>query len=312
MQNPRIQDVSFAWSAPTSRSNFGTPCVYEASGSLTEWPVFIKMCDKHYLDIYKIPLIAGRFFERNSNDESNKQYVVNKAVVDRMGLMDPQDAVGKMINVNDRDGEIIGVLRDFHARSLHSDVTPTVFFNFWPGNFREAQFKVDMRDVQPTLDYIRDIWMENYPEYLFEYTFLDDFLNNLYDTESKLLTMIRSVSILAILIGCLGLLGLVSFMVVQRTKEIGIRKVLGASISNIYIIVSRDFLKWVILACLLAWPLAYFLTSQWLQEFAYRIRIGTGYFLLGGLISSGIAVLVVTSQVIRAPRANPVESIKYE
>jgi predicted permease len=310
--NPRIREVSFAWSAPTSRSNFSTPFVYEASGSITECPVSVKMCDKRYLDVYDIPLVAGKFFERNVGDESHIRWVVNEAVVGRMGLSDPYEAVGKRVTVNELQGDIIGVLRDFHVYSLRHEIQLTVFFNFWPRHHREAQIRMTMDDAHATIDHIRQVWMAYYPEYLFEYAFLDDFLRDLYEGESKLLTMIQGAAFLAIFIGCLGLLGLVSFMVLQRTKEIGIRKVLGASAGSIYVIISREFLKWVAVASLVAWPIVYVLTTRWLEEFAYRISMDVGFFLLGGLISLGIAAIVVSYQVMRAAMADPVESLRYE
>jgi putative ABC transport system permease protein len=312
MQNPSIREVSFAWSAPVSRSDFRTPFEYEASGNITEFPVYIKMCDKRYLDIYDIPLVAGHFFARNVNDESNIQWVVSKSVIRRMGLSDPQEAVGKLITVNGMKGDIIGVTSDFHEFSLHTEIQPTVFFNFWPTNFREAQILLDMNNIRGAISHIREAWIEFYPEYIFEYEFLDDYIKSLYETESKLMIMIQSASVLSILIACLGLLGLVSFMVLQRSKEIGIRKVLGATIAGVYFMVSKDFFKWVVIANIVAWPLAYYLAHEWLMEFAYRIPLGVGYFIIGGSISLGIAALVMSYQVMRAATANPVEALRYE
>lgn len=312
LKNPHIQDISFAWSAPTSGSNFDTPFVYEASGNTIRWQVFVKMCDKRYLDVYEIPLIAGRFFEQNANDESNKQWVVNEAVVRRMRLSDPWEAVGKYVNVNNLDGEIIGVIGDLHVRSLRSEIQPTVFFNFWPTNFREAQIRIDMEDTPMTIDYIKRVWTKFYSGSVFEYTFLDDFLRGLYEKEYKMLTMIQMASFLAILIGSLGLLGLVSFMVLQRTKEIGVRKVLGATVGSIYFMVSKELLKWVVFANLIAWPVTYFITLNWLRGFAFRIQLGAGYFLMGSMISLGIALLVMSHRVICAAIANPVKSLHSE
>jgi len=312
MQNPSIREVSFAWSAPVSRSDFRTPFEYEASGNIVEFPVYIKMCDKRYLDIYDIPLVAGHFFARNVNDESNIQWVVSASVVHRMGLSDPQEAVGKRITVNGMKGDIIGVIGDFHEFSLHSEIEPNVFFNFWPQNFREAQILLDMNNVRGAISHIRELWTEFYPEYIFQYEFLDEYIKSLYETESKLMIMIQSASVLSILIACLGLLGLVSFMVLQRSKEIGIRKVLGATIAGVYFMISKDFFKWVVIANLVAWPLAYYLGHEWLQEFAYRIRLGVSYFIIGGSISLGIAALVMSYQVMRAATTNPVEALRYE
>jgi putative ABC transport system permease protein len=312
MQNPGIREVSFAWSAPTSRSDFRTPFEYEASGNIVEFPVSIKMCDKRYLDIYEIPLVAGRFFSRNVNDESDVQWVVSASVVRRMGLSDPPEAVGRRITVNDIKGDIIGVTGDFHEFSLHSEIQPTVFFNFWPTNFREAQILLDMNNVRGAITHIQEAWTEFFPEYIFQYEFLDDYIKSLYETESKLMIMIQSASFLSILIACLGLLGLISFMVIQRSKEIGIRKVLGATVTSVYFMVSKEFFKWVVIANIIAWPLAYYLVHEWLQEFAYRIPLGVGYFIIGGSISLGTAALVMSYQVTRAATANPVDSLRYE
>ena len=312
MQNPGIREVSFAWSAPTSRSDFQTPFEYETSGSIIEFPVAIKMCDKRYLDIYQIPLVAGRFFARNVNDESDIQWVISASVVRGMGLSNPQEAVGKQITVNDMKGQVIGVTDDFHGHSLHSEIQPIVFFNFWPSNFREAQILLDMNNVRGTINHIREAWNEIYPEYIFQYEFLADYIKSLYETESKLMIMIQSASVLSILIACLGLLGLVSFMVLQRSKEIGIRKVLGATMTGVYFMISKEFLKWIAIANIVAWPVAYYLTNEWLMEFAYRIPLNAANFIIGGFLSFGIAALVMSYQVMRAASANPVETLRYE
>ncbi len=312
LENPGIREVGFAWSAPTSRSDFQTQFEYEVSGNIMEFPVSIKMCDKRYLDIYEIPLVAGHFFTRNVNDESNVQWVVSASAVRRMGLSDPQEAVGKRITVNGIKGSIIGVSGDFHEFSLHIEIQPTVFFNFWPTNLREAQILLNMNNVRGAITHIQEAWTEFYPEYIFQYEFLDDYIKSLYETESKLMIMIQTASILSILIACLGLLGLVSFMVLQRSKEIGIRKVLGATVTSVYFMVSKEFFKWVVIANIIAWPLAYYLTHEWLQEFTYRIPLGVGYFIIGGFISLGIAALVMSYQVMRAATADPVEALRYE
>jgi putative ABC transport system permease protein len=312
MQNPSIQEVSFAWSAPTSRSDFKTPFEYETSGNIIEFPVAIKMCDKRYLDIYQIPLAAGRFFARNVNDESDIQWVISASVVHRMGLSNSQEAIGKQITVNDMKGQVIGVTDDFHGHSLHSEIQPVVFFNFWPSNFREAQILLDMNNVRGTINHIREAWTEFYPEYIFQYEFLADYIKSLYETESKLMIMIQSASVLSILIACLGLLGLVSFMVLQRSKEIGIRKVLGATMTSVYFMISKEFLKWIVIANIVAWPVAYYLTNEWLMEFAYRIPLNAANFIIGGFLSFGIAALVMSYQVMRAASANPVETLRYE
>ena len=169
-----------------------------------------------------------------------------------------------------------------------------------------------MNNVPGAIDHIKAAWTELYPEYIFQYEFLNEYIKSLYETESKHMVMIQSASLLSILIGCLGLLGLVSFLVLQRSKEIGIRKVLGATVTGVYFMISREFFKWIVIANILAWPLAYYLTHEWLQEFAYRIPLGVGYFVLSGFISLGVAALVMSYQVMRAATANPVDSLRYE
>lgn len=174
---------------------------------------------------------------------------------------------------------------------------------------------VEAKNLEKRFEQFEQKYME--PDYAKSWSFRlqplgDIHIKSLYETESKLIIMIQSASFLSILIACLGLLGLVSFMVLQRSKEIGIRKVLGATVMSVYFMVSKDFFKWVVIANIVAWPLAYYLTHEWLQEFAYRIPLGVGYFLIGGSISLGLAALVMSYQVVRAATADPVESLRYE
>lgn len=312
MQNPNIKEVSFAWSSPTGSSNFSTSFVYEGSGETIESSIYIKMSDTRYLDVYEIPLVAGRFFNTNVGDEDNKQWVLNETAVAKMGLSDPFEAIGKRVNINDSNGEVIGVIKDFHAFSLRNEMIPTVFFNFWPANHRRAQIKISTGDLSGIVKHIQGICEEYYPGIIFEYQFFDDYLESLYLRELKMQSMMQIASFITIIIGCMGLLGLVSFMVLQRTKEIGIRKVLGASVQNVYVIISREFFKWILMANLVAWPVVYFLARDWLQSFAYRIPLTIKYFLFGGLISFVIALVIISYQVVRASMANPVDSLRYE
>ena len=183
---------------------------------------------------------------------------------------------------------------------------------FWPENNQEAQIKMDMTNASETIDYIRGIWEENFPEYLFEYTFLDEFLKGLYENEARLLTMIQGASFLAILIGCLGLLGLAAFIAEQRTKEIGIRKVLGASGVGIVGMISKDFLAMILISIVVAWPAAYFGSLRWLQQFAYRSAIGWWIFAAAGLTGLLIVLCTVGLQAVKSANTNPVDTLRYE
>lgn len=312
MQNPRIREVSFAWTSPISNSRFQTSFQYTAPGGMVEFPVYIKMSDSRYPAIYGIPILAGQFFEHNVGDESHIQWVVSEMTARRMGLTGPQEAVGKRITVNGLKGEIIGVIGDFHGHSLRREIQPMVFFNIWPGNFQEAQILLNMENIHGTISHIRDEWKKIFPEQPFQYVFLDDYIKRLYEKESRLLTLIQISAFLSILIGCLGLLGLVSFVVLQRTKEVGIRKVLGATVTSVYFLISRNFFKWILLANIAAWPIAYLFLYKWLQEFAYRTPLSIGYFIIGGIISIGAAAFVMSFQVIRIAISNPVKALRYE
>ncbi|MCK5148895.1 ABC transporter permease [bacterium] len=312
MQNPHVENVSFAWRPPSSGSNFNTTFEYVKRGDDTEYPITIKMSDTHYLDVYDIPLLAGSFFARNCGDDSLPKWVINEATLRIMGLMHPQEAIGEVVNINGMDGPVIGVIKDFHAYSLKDRIEPVVMFNFWASNHHRAQIRVDEKELPETLAFIRTTWEATFPDEPFSYDFLDAQLARRYKADARVLKLIQIASILAICIGCLGLLGLVSFVLAQRTKEIGIRKVLGASVDNLYYLIAKGFIKWILAANIISWPIAYLLSRQWLQGFAYRIPLSIHLFLLGSAMILGIALLVVSFQVIKASRSNPIKALKYE
>ena len=312
MQNPHVENVSFAWRPPSSESNFNTMFHYSGKGSETEYQVGIKMGDKHYLDVYDIPLLAGSYFKQNSGDQEHAEWVINEEALRIMQIEHPEEALGEAVTVNGIQGTVLGVIKNFHMRSLKKRIEPVVFFNFWPANHIRAQIRVDGNALPETLKYIRQTWESTYPEAYFEYEFLDDVLMAQYESDARILGMIRIASLLAVMIGCLGLLGLVSFVVAQKTKEIGIRKVLGASVDSITYLIARDFLKWVLAANLISWPVAYVLAQKWLQAFAFRVSLQLSLFLKGGALVFVIALLVVGVQVSKAALANPIKAIKYE
>ena len=313
LQNPQIKNVGFALGAPTSNNIMFTSLVPEGSGDQTRFYVGEKPVDHHYLEIFEIPLIAGRFFRPHAGEDSDIQYVVNETLTKRMGLIHPQDAVGRFVSVSGGGrGEIIGVVEDFHSRSLHEEIDPLIFYTHLPQYISEAEIQIQVQNIPQTLDHIRDVWTNTFPENIFQYRFLDDLLETNYANEAQMLQMIRVFATIAIIIGCLGLLGLVSFMIVQRTKEIGIRKVLGASAGGVVLLMSREFMKWILLANVIAWPVAYFAMKQWLQNFAYRIGLGVAFFVAAGVIAFGIGLLIISFQVIRAALSNPVDSLRYE
>jgi putative ABC transport system permease protein len=258
-------------------------------------------------------VVAGRNFSKNFPSDDPSAFLLNETAVNEFGWDDP---IGKQFAwiLPDRvvkSGTVIGVLKDFHIRPLHEKIEPLVLF-IWPGRLNNVYARIAPDDVQNTLASLEKVWQIVYPEYPFEYTFLDDEVNRLYQGEQRLAQIFGYFAGLAFLIAGLGLFGLAAFIAEKRTREIGVRKVLGASIAGIVALLSKDFLKLVLVALVVASPLAYFAMNRWLQEFAYRIQIGIETFLLAGVSALAIAWLTVSYQSIKAALGNPVEALRYE
>jgi putative ABC transport system permease protein len=257
--------------------------------------------DDHFLDVFKIELIAGRDF-RPGDKES---VLINETAARELGWKDP---VGRKFL--DGPKEVVGVVRDFHYGSLHNKIGPMALF-YDPGG---AQLSVRIRpgDLERTMGVLRSVFEENTHGQPFEFFFLDDAFNTLYKKETRTGQIFGAFAGLAILIACFGLLGLASFNVARRTKEIGVRKVLGASVARLVLLLNRDFLHLVVIANLLAWPLAYVAMNKWLEDFAYRISIRPWILLLSSLLALAVAVIVVWGQTVRAARVNPADTLRYE
>jgi putative ABC transport system permease protein len=253
-------------------------------------------------------IVAGRSFSEEYATDPNA-YILNETAVELLGLTDP---VGSRITDNDRMYTVVGVLKDFHFKSLHHEISPVVYIGN-PGD-RAGFLSVRIRpeNISGTLSFLEQKWGELTGGQPFSYSFLDDDLAAQYDAEQKTRQISGIFSLLAVLIGCLGLFGLAAFTAEQRTKEIGIRKILGASVSNIVILLVKDFVKLVGFAFVIGSPVAYFFMGRWLHNFAYSTDIRVDSFLLAGALALGIALLTVSYQAIRASLAEPVDSLRYE
>lgn len=252
-------------------------------------------------------LIAGRSFSREHNDDGSK-IIINESALKMMQLEDP---IGKIINYGDQDErEIIGVVKDFHYGSIHKKVEPLIFRHRRLG--QNIMVKINAGTESTTLTQIEQLYDKFHPFYPFEFSFMDEDYQTLYEAENRVAVLSKYFSGLAIIISCLGLLGLAAFTAEQRTKEIGIRKVLGASVSSIVVLLSKEFIKLVLIANVIAWPIAWFAMNTWLGNFAYRIDIGWLIFLLTGILALAIAILAVGWQTLRAAVANPVDSLRNE
>ncbi len=311
LKHNKIEDVTLSSNIPVnirSGSRFASweGKIEEEESSLG---VYRTSVDYNYFDFYGIEIVKGRPFSEDFPSDQNEAYIINEAVAEYIGWDDP---IGKRFGWSRRnlDGTVIGVIKDFHFFPLHMSIDGLAIKLNPAGNY--LSLKIKPGAASETIAYIDEKWKEYSPEYPFSYTFLDDRIDQLYRTEQRLGKSFNYFTIIAVLIACLGLFAQASHKAQQKTKEIGIRKVLGASISNILLLLSREFVKWVLVANIIAWPIAYFAMNKWLQNFAYRINIGWWTFLLAGAMALVIAILTVSYQAIRAATANPVEALRYE
>ena len=292
---------------------FGTEVLKPEDAPLSQqYPISVMSTDYDFLKTLGIELLSGRYFSRD-NPSDTLSVVLNEEAVKFMDIKDP---VGKRLVLPGPDNSsvfltIIGVIKDFNYESLHQKIKPLAIF-LDKGQTSYLPIRIRPADISKTISLIKDEWKKYVPAKPFEYFFLDEDFDRLYQSEQKTGQIFTSFSILAIFIACLGLFGLTAFTVERRIKEIGIRKVLGASISTIVFLISKEFLKWVLIANIIAWPVAYYFMSNWLDNFAYRISITIGVFILSAVIALLIALITVSSQTIKAATANPVKSLRYE
>ena len=264
--------------------------------------------DQDYIETMNMEIVQGRNFSiKFPSDTSN--FIFNEKAINVMGMADP---IGKPFVLDeDARGTIVGVVKDFHFLPLTNAMEPLILM-IQPGFYREVLVKIRSDNMKKTIRHIENAWKKISPDYPFEYHFLDERFEANYRDELRAGKIFQYFVIIAIFISCLGLLGLASFTAEQKTKEIGVRKVLGASIPRIVFLLIKEFTKWVILSNLIAWPIAYFAMNSWLQNFAYRVNIGILTFILSAIVALVIAVMTVSYQSIKAALANPVESLQYE
>lgn len=307
-QNTNVINVTSAWNLPTNISRIN-PVYWEGRGPDQYITMNDQSVDYDYFDTLGMEIIRGRSFsEEIPTDRQN--YILNEEAAKLTELESP---LGKMFSVWEDEGIIIGIVKNFHSRSLHNEIGPVVFtLSQRHGRHSYIFVKIKPEDVSGTLRYLKKTAARFAPNYLFEYTFLDDAFARQYRSDRQRGTIYKYFTLLAIFISCLGLFGMASFISEQRTKEIGIRKVLGATITNIVIKISRDFVILLVLANIIAWPIAYFVMSGMLDNYAYRTNIPAWVFLATGVTALFIALLTICAKIIKAALANPVDSLRYE
>ncbi|MEM0992247.1 MAG: FtsX-like permease family protein [Bacteroidota bacterium] len=313
LKHPNIEDMSYATGIPMTHDfAYGTDIRFPQESAESRRAAEMKVVDLHYLEMYDLKLKAGRWLDKSNVQPNFNAFVVNEKLVKEMG-MTPEEAIGKEIVINEGQAPIIGVVEDFNNNSLKEAVTPCLLFYWNTGFLREAGLKISsMQDLSSTLAQVQATWKANFPEAIFDYQFVDQSIASYYQLENFIYQTFRTFAIISILIGCIGLYGIMTFITATRIKEIGVRKVLGASVSSIVGLLSKDFLKLILFAFVLAAPIAYYFMHQWLANYTYSVPIHWWLFALAGVLAVGIALLTVSFQSVRAALANPVESLRRE
>ena len=310
LNQPDIKDASFCFRAPSST-------VYKA-GSVRidnrDWENYRALCtlgDSHYLSTFGLRLTAGRNL---AESDTTREFLVSEDLAKKMGFTDPAQILGHTLvagTLEDHPGTIVGVVKDFHLQSLHNNIEPLLMTTRLQ-DYAYAGIKISGADLGRSIREIKDVWQSLYPGQIFEYHFLDQQIADFYQKEDLLNKLISSAALIAIIISCVGLLGLISLLTVQRTKEIGIRKVIGASVSSITLLLSKDFIRLVGLALIGSSVFAWWAMNSWLQGFAYRITIPWWIFLVAGLGNLLLALLTICFHAVKAAMMNPVRSLRME
>ncbi len=310
LNNRDIKNVSFSFGSPSDNSNWSSDFKFDHATKTTNFNANLKWADPDYFKTYDLQFVAGHAY---SNSDTVREFVVNEALIRKLGITDAQKAIGKQINFWDgsKVANIVGVIKDFNSSSLRDPISP-VLLSTWKQVYRTINIKIKPGSEKMELPYIKKIWTSTYPDNVYDYKFLDEKIEAFYKQEDQLSQLYKIFAGIAIFISCLGLYGLVSFMAVQRTKEMGIRKVLGASARNIVYLLSKEFTLLIIVAFAIAAPVAYFIMNKWLQNYTYRIPFGASVFVLAIISSVIIAWITVAHRAIKTAIANPVKSLRTE
>lgn len=316
LTHPNIQAVTASRLVPGGRLVDHIGAKAEVNGALNDITLSLNPVDHDFLDVYGMEIAAGRTFSKDLASDSTQAFVLNETAVQLAGWASPEAAIDQNLTLEGNSGfrlpgQVVGVVKDFHFESLHEEIAPQVMF-VMPQRYRSVTVKVAAAHLNETLAFLEERWQMYRPNNPFSYVFLDERFGALYAAEQQLGRMFAYFAGLAVFIACLGLFGLASFMTEQRRKEIGVRKVLGASVSSIVALLSKEFIKLVAVAVLVAGPIAYVVMADWLDSFVYQTTMGPGLFLIAGVVALGIALLTVSYQSIRAALADPAQVLHAE
>lgn len=308
---PGVKSTAMSSSIPGGGNMGAYSEIENIHGDLQIANLALYFVDYDYIPQLNIKILAGRAFSKDFQTDTTQAMVLNEAAIKMFGYRSPVDAVGKRFKQWGREGKIIGVMKDFHFRGLQQPIEP-LSMRIEPDGTQLVTIKLTAGKILTTIKSIEEKWKAIIPKRPFSYYFLDESFDKQYRSEERFGKLFLNFAALAIFISCLGLLGLASYSTMQRTKEIGVRKVMGASVTNIVNLLSRDFLKLVMVSFVVAAPLAWYFVHQWLQGFAYRININYWVFIIAGMLATCIALFTVSFQAFRAAVSNPVNSLRSE
>lgn len=311
--NSSIVEVSTSLTIPGKQREFKT--LIKKYGASDDQLVAVKVnsMDYNFIDVFQMKLLAGRAFSDHYPHDPDTSAIVTESTVKLLGFASPEEAIGQTISVPGFFGEmiVVGVVNDYHQVSLKKSLDPTLFFcSKYFGEF--YSIRIQSGDLGSTLAHVRKSWEKAFPGNPFEYFFLDDFFNRQYQNERTFGKLFTTFALLAVMVGCLGLFGLSAYSATQRTKEIGVRKVVGSSEAGIFFLLSKEYLKLITIAIALAVPLIYFVMNNWLQSFPYQVSIPAWIFLVAGALVLFVSLLTVAYQTWRASRTNPVVALRHE
>jgi predicted permease len=308
LQLPGVQSVSFNTDVPSSDNLWSTNFAYDHQPD-EKFQVSLKFADEDYFKTFGLHFLAGRCFEKS---DTIKELVINETLAKQLGIKDPAAAIGKEIRIGSNAWKtIVGVVKDFKTSSLRDEIKPTILCQF-KKYYGIMAVKLHTSNIPKTKAAIEAEWNQYFPEYAFTTSFMDENIAKFYQQEDQLELLYKIFAGIAIFISCLGLYGLVSFMAVQKTKEIGVRKVLGASVKNIIYLFSKEFTVLILIGSVIAIPVAYYMMNHWLQNFVFRIKMNVGIFIIAIIISIVVAWIAVGYKSVKAALANPVDSLRSE
>jgi ABC-type antimicrobial peptide transport system permease subunit len=302
-----VKNVSFNSQPPATDDNNWIDFKYDHALKYNEQYSIIKFVDPDYLQTYGLTLVAGR----NFSSDTAHEVLINERMLHELGTKNPEDVINKQMDIHMLVGPIVGVVKDFNSTGF-KDKYSRVFFAPKKPWYQHAGIKLTAGTALESVKSIERLWNKTFPDYVFEYKFMDEAVANFYKQENQLAQLYKIFAGIAIFLGCLGLYGLASYMAAQRIKEVGIRKVLGASISSIVYLFSKEFIVLISIAFLIASPIAWYFMHNWLQDYAFRIQISWWIFVTGGMVSILVALATVSYRALRAAVVNPVTSLRSE